>query len=59
MPESHEIEKPHDLLERLQAVELDRVSCKIVDDPNIGLTGYYGPQAAGARTYGSSLDVVR
>lgn len=47
------------LRERLQELDLGRVPHKIVDDPNLGLTGPYGPLPTGTRGYLGPLGVVR
>ncbi len=47
------------LPDRLQELDLGRVPHKIVDDPNLGLTGPYGPLPTGTRTYLGPLGVVR
>lgn len=44
---------------RLQRLDLGRVPHKIVDDPNTGLTGPFGPPPMGTRGYLGPLGVIR
>jgi len=46
------------LRDRLQELELGRVPHKIVDDPNLGLTGPHGPLPMGTRAYLGSLGMI-
>jgi hypothetical protein len=47
------------LRDRLQELDLGRVPRKIVDDPNLGLTGPHGPLPLGTRAYLGSLGMIR